>query len=388
MNSKKIISVIFAAIVATNSISTFAYAEENYSVGGYAPHIYHNFNEEFTQGNFKFAPVEDGNLYVTGLVDRSVTNITIPSSVNGRRVTIIDGAAFSRCPNLTSVYIPNGVLWIGEAAFSGSDKLKSIKLPDSITTIDESAFSYCDSLQEITLSKDLVTLATDAFNGCKNLKNIYYPKTKAEFEMAARNGLYEAGITESDELWRIFDGTITYYNGTEYVSTKATIHYNASPSSQTTYPGTTPVTTDPYLELALSTARYNLSLAENNLKNAQVDLENAKKKKVWVYSDGGFKQTRDEEAIREAELTVQLMELAYQKTNLDYQKLLSQYNTGSTSVVKGDINNDGTFNLSDITTLLKLYVNGNTNPTKHDFNNDGKVDLSDVTSMMRYYVNN
>lgn len=66
--------------------------------------------------------------------------MTIPSEVNGRKVTVINGNAFYNCDNITSVTIPDGVTEIGSKAFSGCSGLKSIELPDSATNIGDVAF--------------------------------------------------------------------------------------------------------------------------------------------------------------------------------------------------------------------------------------------------------
>ena len=71
---------------------------------------------------------EDGQSYtVTGLSDKTVTKLTIPSTYQGLPVTSIGWGAFYGCVGLTSITIPNSVMSIGEQAFSGCTSLTSIQ---------------------------------------------------------------------------------------------------------------------------------------------------------------------------------------------------------------------------------------------------------------------
>ena len=53
--------------------------------------------------------------------------------------------------NLTDITIPKGVTILGSFAFAGCDKLICINIPNNITTIGRNAFNYCRSLTSITI---------------------------------------------------------------------------------------------------------------------------------------------------------------------------------------------------------------------------------------------
>ena len=82
-------------------------------------------------------------------------DVVIPESVvyegNTYPVTGIASSAFSECPALTSVTVPNGV-----------------------TTIEESAFKQCVRLTSITLGSSVESVETFAFSGCNNLKSLTF----------------------------------------------------------------------------------------------------------------------------------------------------------------------------------------------------------------------
>lgn len=71
---------------------------------------------------------EDGQSYtVTGLSDKTVTKLTIPSTYQGFPVTSIGEYAFIGRTGLTSITIPNSVTSIGWYAFENCTSLTSIQ---------------------------------------------------------------------------------------------------------------------------------------------------------------------------------------------------------------------------------------------------------------------
>ena len=164
-----------------------------------------------------------GTCKITGIKDKTITEITIPDSV-----TSIGTYAFNGCTKLTSIIIPNSVTNIGYSAFFGCSALKSITMPfvggDSVdsfynpntflfgyyfgetsytgsTAISQyqrassksyiyyfptslksvtiiggelfmSAFSSCKELTSITISDGVTSIGNYTFYGCTNLTSI------------------------------------------------------------------------------------------------------------------------------------------------------------------------------------------------------------------------
>ena len=78
--------------------------------------------------------------------------------------------AFSQCILLTSVEIPNTVIYIGCDAFHSCDELKAVTLPQYITEIESGLFAYCFSLSEITIPDTVTRIGECAFLGCSGLE--------------------------------------------------------------------------------------------------------------------------------------------------------------------------------------------------------------------------
>ena len=68
--------------------------------------------------------------------------------------------------------IGEGVSKIGQHAFSHCSSAKSINIPNSVTSIESGAFSYCSGLESITISKNVTSIGSRAFYGCSGILKI------------------------------------------------------------------------------------------------------------------------------------------------------------------------------------------------------------------------
>ena len=134
---------------------------------GYGNHVEHYGNYWYT--------VEEDDTVTINLVDKGETEITIPGTIDGKRVTTIGNCSFYNCTNLTSVIIPDSVTVIREAAFDSCRDLTSITIPDSVTTIGDKAFNECTSLTSITIPDSITSIGNDVFSHCESLTSITIP---------------------------------------------------------------------------------------------------------------------------------------------------------------------------------------------------------------------
>ena len=116
---------------------------------------------------------------------RSLTSVVI-----GDSVTSIGKDAFSMCTNLTSVVIPDGVTTIGDHAF-WSCSITTVTLPTTaissipttylqtvvITsgdTIGNYAFSRCSNLTSVVIGDGVTSIGEKAFENCDNLTSVHF----------------------------------------------------------------------------------------------------------------------------------------------------------------------------------------------------------------------
>ena len=112
----------------------------------------------------------DFNIYT------SMKTLVIPDEVtydyNTLKVTSIGYGAFSFCPYVTSIAIPNSVTIIENDAFDNCTSLKFVTIPNSVTTIGEYAFRCCISLDSIIIGNHVTTIGKSAFDSCVKLASV------------------------------------------------------------------------------------------------------------------------------------------------------------------------------------------------------------------------
>ena len=114
--------------------------------------------------------INNDTLFLTDLIERDITDITIPDSV-----TSIGNYAFFNCLKLTSITIPDSVTSIGTSAFHNCNSLISITIPDSVTSIGNSAFNNCWDLTSIIIPDSVTSIGDQTFYFCKKLTSITIP---------------------------------------------------------------------------------------------------------------------------------------------------------------------------------------------------------------------
>ena len=170
-----------------------------------------------------FTETEDGTYevgYNTG-DKKPEGSVTIPETVNRKRVTRIAEAGFLNCDKLTEVIVPDSVTSAGAFAFEGtpylnnqdgpvkyagkvavycdpnaenvtvkdgtlglSDKLfnlveglKTAVLPQSLVNLGFMTFNDCDKLTSVNLPENLTIIGSGVFAGCSALSEVVIPDT-------------------------------------------------------------------------------------------------------------------------------------------------------------------------------------------------------------------
>ena len=172
------------ALVDADSIRynnvTYQFEFKDYIGLNYVYYAYTIPNTDATD-NSAFTYVNHGDsIEITGF-NNSISDVVIPSEIEGLPVTAISVGAFY-LSTITSIEVPDSVTSIGEMAFLGCTSLKSVKLSTGVAKIDKNAFGSCSALQEIQVAKDNPNFSS--LNGVLYSKKqdtlVIYPAAKTD----------------------------------------------------------------------------------------------------------------------------------------------------------------------------------------------------------------
>lgn len=107
-------------------------------------------------------------------------SISLPPSV-----TRIGPRAFEDCTGLTSIAIPDGVNEIERWCFSGCSSLSSVRFGNAVGSINPEAFRFCSSLKSLILPPECTSIGAQAFEGCSLLENVTFNEELAEIGISA-----------------------------------------------------------------------------------------------------------------------------------------------------------------------------------------------------------
>lgn len=142
-----------------------------------------NYNKPFTLSDFFSAMYASGidplkDFYTNEIpswfmrYSDVLTSLNIPDTI-----MYINEYAFANNSNLELVNLPTDLQKIYNRAFFECHKLKSCFIPNNVNYIGEAAFADCHGIELLDLPQSLGWLGDFAFAGCKNLKKVtLYPE--------------------------------------------------------------------------------------------------------------------------------------------------------------------------------------------------------------------
>ena len=174
---------------------------------------------------------EDGIILKKYVGDTTLTEITVPSSIDGLPVTEIGKNLFTAVANfkqkLVKVNLPDSVVKIGSGAFKNckalvtvnTEKVKSfdiscfeycVKLSSvsfaSATSISKNAFNHCEALTEITIPSTVRTIQNDSFTFCTRLSTVNLGEGVKEIAEKAFAGCMSLTNIDLSNVERFNDG--------------------------------------------------------------------------------------------------------------------------------------------------------------------------------------
>lgn len=174
MKNKKVL--IFLSII----ICLFIIFLMGGNVKAYQEQIYLDDGEYYDDATGLIYKKVSGEIVIIG-VRTGVTDLNIPSTIEGMKVTRIENAAFEPLgiSTLKQITIPDTVVEIGSFAFNGVENLQKIVLPKNLKYMGGFAFENCKSLKEITVTTNIKSSAW--FDGCSKLEKVIFTENVTDF---------------------------------------------------------------------------------------------------------------------------------------------------------------------------------------------------------------
>ena len=138
--------------------------------------------------------IADGQVTITGYTG-SATELVIPAQIENLPVTSIGDRAFANCVNLTTITIPNSVMYIGVEAFDCCWGLTAITIPDSVTTIGDYAFINT-VLNSITIPYSVTHIGKAAFPCGVSMTGIWVDENNAYYSNDPDGVLFDKNKTK------------------------------------------------------------------------------------------------------------------------------------------------------------------------------------------------
>ncbi len=132
-----------------------------------------NFNDGY-EGGFYYEVETDGTATVYTYA-YTMSEVTYPTEIGGRRVTGIGAPVKEGGNKLQSAVIPDGIGEIGDGTFRNCSFLSEVKMSDSVWTIGAHAFENCSRLSALELPAELLSLGNAAMKNCTALTAIALP---------------------------------------------------------------------------------------------------------------------------------------------------------------------------------------------------------------------
>jgi len=144
------------------------YQKNNESfIGSILDKAYEQIIESQTYSSTGLTTTEDanGNLTITGYTGSS-TNVEIPKTIDGKKVTLIGNKAFQNNKTIEKLKISADITAIGEFAFCDCTSLEEVEFPESLVIINGFAF-LGDPIKELNIPNNVLIIKTFAFQDMK-----------------------------------------------------------------------------------------------------------------------------------------------------------------------------------------------------------------------------
>lgn len=121
-----------------------------------------------TSGNYKYDQLSDGTISIVGYTGAEET-ITVPSTIDGKNVTMIGLLAFENNSTVKKIILPEGILKLDAYAFDSCPNLTTVKMPSTLNYISNIFKNACPKLTDYTIPSSLTLLSSGEYRKIVNM---------------------------------------------------------------------------------------------------------------------------------------------------------------------------------------------------------------------------
>ncbi len=182
--TKRILSIVFALIMALSVFSILGFALEKTENG--ITYMAINWGEDDDFSSWMLISVNPATVS---------ENLVIPDKIEEKPVSDIKENAFNGTNAVKSVQIPSSVINVKAEAFKGCPALATVTFApsESSVTLGKGAFQNCTKLKTLNFPTQISTIPEECFSGCKGLSMVYIPNTVTEIGI---NAFRDTAISE------------------------------------------------------------------------------------------------------------------------------------------------------------------------------------------------
>lgn len=150
--------------------------------------------DQIEQPLFSYSLVANDKIEITGINDRMLKSVELPTHINGYEVIGISDRAFRRNQFLESIVISQGIEYIGMFAFEHS-AIRSVHFDENsnLKSIGLKAFFGAKELMVINLPQGTEIISSYAFAHTDHLRSLYIPKSVT---FIGSNIILESGVED------------------------------------------------------------------------------------------------------------------------------------------------------------------------------------------------
>ena len=144
---------------------------------------------------------------------KNIENIILPESLS-----TIGSYAFNGC-TMKSIKIPDNVLSISNDAFYGCDSLESFTFPNLVTKLESNVLGYCNNISYVYIPENVNYIGSSALRSCKSLRMIeshIVDISNVEMYESSYSGINAFDGIPDDCTWRVPNGCADEYRSQKW----------------------------------------------------------------------------------------------------------------------------------------------------------------------------